>query len=107
MEARAPARGLKAAAKVGDDRYEVAPWASAHQGDHLLGIAGAEVREPTWFGSLPCLTILIASSLLSVMGEFALEVFAGSAVLTLGMMLSNAPVLSVKSVALLFIFSFV
>ena len=43
-------------------------------------------------GKLPCLTVLVASSLLSVMGEFAVEIFAGSAVLTLGLMLSNVPV---------------
>ena len=70
----------------------MAPWASAHQGDHLLGIEGAEVLEPAWMSRLPCLTVLKASSLLSVMGEFAVEVFAGSAVLTLGMMLSSVPV---------------
>ena len=43
-------------------------------------------------GKLPCLTVLVASSLLSVMGEFAVEIFAGAAVLTLGLMLSNVPV---------------
>ena len=78
--------------KGGSDLQQVASWASAHQGDHLHGIEFAEVVEPTWMGKLPCLTVLVASSLLSVMGEFAVEIFAGSAVLTLGLMLSNVPV---------------
>ena len=71
---------------------EVAPWASAHQGDHLLGIAGAEVKAPSWQVSLPCLTILWASMLLAVLGEFSVEIFAGSAILTLRLMLSQVPV---------------
>ena len=44
--------------------------------------------------SLPCIAVLIASSLLTVTGECCLEVFSGAAILTLGLQFHSVPVVA-------------
>ena len=49
------------------------------------------VRMPSWMVALPCITMLMASNMLMVEGELFLEVFSGSGIVSLGMMLAAVP----------------
>ena len=49
------------------------------------------VGMPTWMVALPCITMLMANSLLTVQGQCFLEVFGGSGIISLGIMMASVP----------------